>query len=134
MSIKIRRKPISKETRQKVYEKYHGHCAYCGKEITIGEMQVDHAIPFAGEIYGRDREKVRQMIDDNSINDFSNLMPACRACNFYKGIGDIEGFRNRIKNKLDHTCRCTFQARLAIQFGIIEYKHWDGKFYFEKQQ
>lgn len=51
-----------------------------------------------------------------------------------KSTGDKEEYRNRIKNQLDHTCRGTFQARLAIQFGIIEYHQWDGKFYFKKPQ
>ena len=128
-----KRKAITKETRQKVWEKYHGHCAYCGKEIAIGEMPVAHAVPYAGEWYGRDREKVRQMIDDNSINDFSNLMPACRSCNFYKGGWDIETMRQNIQGTLSHTCQSTFQTRLAIQYGMIEYHPWDGKFYFEKQ-
>lgn len=127
------RKPIKKEMRQRVWEKYNGHCAYCGKEIKYAEMQVDHAIPFAGEWYGRDTEKVRQMIEDNSINDFSNLMPACRACNFYKGGGDIESLRYSVLNQLSVSCRSTFQTRLAIQYGMIEYHPWDGKFYFEKQ-
>ena len=127
------RKPIKNEMRQRVWEKYNGHCAYCGKEIKYAEMQVDHAIPFAGEWYGRDTEKVRQMIEDNSINDFSNLMPACRACNFYKGGGDIESLRYSVLNQLSVSCRSTFQTRLAIQYGMIEYHPWDGKFYFEKQ-
>lgn len=128
----MKRKFISKKLRQSVFEKYKGHCAYCGKEIDIKDMQVDHAIAYAQSVYGRDWEKVSEMIFDGTINNVDNLMPACRACNYYKGVGDIEQFRNRIKNQLDHTCRGTFQARLAIQFGIIEYHEWDGKFYFEK--
>ena len=128
------RKPISKDMRKKVYEKYNGHCAYCGKEIKPEEMQVDHIIPLAHSIYGpRDNaEKVRKMFDDGSINEIDNLMPACRACNFYKGINNIEGLRRRIRGELEHTCRSSFQTRLAMQYGMITYKEWDGKFYFEK--
>jgi len=126
------RKPLSRALRCQVYDKYNGRCAYCGKEIDYGDMQVDHAIPLAGIWYGKDREKVANMIDDDSINNIENLMPSCRACNFYKGVGDIEQFRNRIKNQLSHTCIDTFQSRLAIQYGIITYHEWDGKFYFEK--
>ena len=128
----MKRKPIPKKTRQEVYEKYEGHCAYCGKEINIKDMQVDHAIPFAGEWYGRNRKEVADMIEDGSINDISNLMPACRSCNFYKGGGDIESFRYKIQVQLSVSCRSTFQTRLAIQYGMIEYHPWDGKFYFEK--
>lgn len=37
-----RRKSIPKKVRQKVYEKYDGHCAYCGKKLEYKDMQVDH--------------------------------------------------------------------------------------------
>lgn len=129
-----KRKPIPRVMRQKVYDKYHGHCAYCGKEIKIGDMQVDHIIPVMKSYYGTKEaaEKVRQMIADGSFNDVGNLMPSCRACNYYKSMGDIEQLRERILTELEHTCRSTFQTRLAMQYGMIEYKEWDGKFYFEK--
>ena len=126
------RKTFSKKTREAIYEKYGGCCAYCGKEISYKDMQVDHSIPFAGEWYGRDMDRVKKMIEDDSINGIENLMPACRSCNFYKGGGDIESFRYKIKTHLSHTCIDSFQARLAMQFGIITYHEWDGKFYFEK--
>ena len=29
---------FSKKTREEVYKKYDGHCAYCGKEIEIKEI------------------------------------------------------------------------------------------------
>lgn len=29
----LKRKAIAKKTREAVYNKYDGHCAYCGKEI-----------------------------------------------------------------------------------------------------
>lgn len=128
------RKPLLKALRQQVYNKYNGHCAYCGKEIKMSEMQVDHATAFAQQWYAKKEkcDEVKQMIADDSINNIDNLMPACRACNFYKGINDIDGLRRRILTDLEHTCRSTFQTRLAMQYGMIEYKPWDGKFYFEK--
>jgi len=128
------RRAIPKALRLKVYEKYNGHCAYCGKEMEYKDMQVDHIIPIAHAIYGpKDKaDMVRQMFEDGSINEIGNLMPACRSCNFYKGSYGIEGLRNRILEELDHTCRSTFQTRLAMQYGIIKYEPWDGKFYFEK--
>lgn len=127
------RKTFTKKDRQAVYEKYHGHCAYCGKEIALNEMQIDHIIPLANSIYGprEEAEKVRQMFEDGTIHGIDNLMPACRACNFYKGINDIEGFRQRILTELEHTCRSTFQTKLAMQYGMITYTPWNGKFYFE---
>jgi len=130
----VKRKPIPKGTRLLVYKKYDGHCAYCGKEIQMKDMQVDHIVPVMKSYYGakEEAEKVRKMISDGSFNEVGNLMPACRACNFYKSMNDIDGFRKRIQTQLEHTCRSTFQTKLAMQYGIIEYKPWDGKFYFER--
>ena len=127
------RKTFTKQERQKVYEKYGCRCAYCGKELDIKDMQIDHAHALAGRMYGtvNEREKVTEMIEDGSIHGMDNLMPACRACNFYKGTNDIEGFRQKILQELEHTCRDSFQTRLAMQYGMITYTPWNGKFYFE---
>lgn len=42
MSGQAKRKRITTTQRMKVWQKYNGHCAYCGCEITLEEMQVDH--------------------------------------------------------------------------------------------
>ena len=115
------RKTISKALRQQVFDKYAGHCAYCGTELSLCDMQVDHANSVSRAEYKGEEA-------DNSL---SNLMPACRACNFYKSVYTVEQFRNRIKEELAHTCIRTFQTRLAMQYGIISYHKWDGRFYFE---
>lgn len=40
----MRRKQLTKSERTAIYNKYSGHCAYCGKEIEYKDMQVDHLI------------------------------------------------------------------------------------------
>ena len=128
------RKPISKAIRQMVYDKYNGHCAYCGKGIAMKDMQIDHITPVMWAVYGtkKQRESIEQMVATGTMDSIDNDMPACRSCNYYKGMGDIESLRNRILTQLDHTCCSSFQVRLAMQYGMIEYKPWDGKFYFER--
>jgi len=34
-----------KQKRIEIYSKYNGRCAYCGEEIQLKDMQVDHIIP-----------------------------------------------------------------------------------------
>lgn len=116
------RKRIPKEIREQVYAKYGGHCAYCGSMIEYKDMQVDHLVSVFSALY--DKREV-----DNSL---SNLMPACRQCNHYKDTMNLEQFRKAIKETLSRTCINTYQARLAMKYGIIEHKAWDGLFYFEK--
>lgn len=120
---KTKRKTFSKKIRQQVFDKYGGHCAYCGcKFESTREMQIDH-------IKSMFVSKIRKEEVDDSLE---NLMPSCRQCNFYKSAKGIESFRKILKETLSQTCRKSFQVRLAMKFGILIYKEWDGKFYFER--
>ena len=49
MYIPPKRRTLTKREREEVLKKYDGHCAYCGAEITLKQMQVDHLIPM--ELY-----------------------------------------------------------------------------------
>ena len=110
--------------REEVYNKYNGHCAYCGCKLEMKDMQVDH-------INSKHTAKCKGKEVDNSLE---NLNPSCRQCNYYKGGSGIEGFRKKIAKDLSHTCTSSFQVRLAMKYGMIEYTPWDKKFYFEKVQ
>lgn len=117
----MKRKPISKIVRQHVYEKYNGHCAYCGCELDIKDMQVDHLDSvYRAECEGREV--------DNSIDNF---MPACRQCNFYKGTSTIYEFRKKITN-LKRTALIAFQVRLAQKYGIMRAQSYKGKVFVYK--
>ena len=76
---------FSKKTREAVYAKYDGHCAYCGRSIAIRDMQVDHFRPLRAWDGG-----------DAGSSDLSNLMPSCRMCNHYKRANSLETFRRYI--------------------------------------
>ena len=116
------RKAIPKQVRQQVYDKCNGHCAYCGCKLDIKDMQVDHIESvYRAEYNGKDA--------DDTIY---NYMPACRACNFYKGTFTLKQFRSHLLNTLSNTCRESFQTKLAMKYGMLTYQPWDGRFYFEK--
>lgn len=101
--------------REKVYDKYNGHCAYCGKETAIKDMQVDHVLP-----------KHQQ-----GTNDIENLFPSCRLCNHYKRSKNLEQYRNYIDTLIDRLLKI-YIVRVAISYGILQINPWDKKFYFEK--
>ena len=113
------------ELRHQIWKKYNGHCAYCGKQIEYKDMQVDHVIPQAMLIYEPDKYTQAQ------IYDISNLIPACKSCNHYKRSDDLEQFR-RLMLTLHERIICDYISRVAIDYGIIEVKPFEGKFYFEK--
>ena len=80
---------MNNKVRQLVLEKYGGHCAYCGKIISLKTIQVDHIVPLR-------RGDVQQQLDKYNIqkgaDDISNYNPSCRSCNFRKGVYSIEQF------------------------------------------
>lgn len=102
--------------RQKVYDKYSGHCAYCGKAINIKDMQVDHILPKR----------------NGGTDDIDNLNPSCRLCNHYKRAADIETFRNDLLGGLLDRLMKIYIFRVALDYGIISINGWGNKFYFEE--
>ena len=102
--------------RQKVYEKYNGHCAYCGKAIAIKDMQVDHILPKR----------------NGGTDDIDNLNPSCRLCNHYKRANSIECFRSFSLGGLIGRLMKIYIFRVALDYGMITINGWDKKFYFEK--
>ena len=119
--MRIGEKPIRKsfscKMREEVYAKCDGHCAYCGCEISMKEMQIDHLEPF----YNGGKDNIE------------NLMPSCRQCNFYKSAFYLITFRSEI-HKLLERCKKLFIVRLAIKYGILTVGNWDGMFYFERNK
>lgn len=112
------RKPISKETRQLVYNKCNGHCAYCGCELEYKDMQVDHVLA----------------VGRGGSNDINNLLPACRQCNYDKHEKTIEGFRKRISKELYKSLERVFVYRLAKKYNLVKEEPRVVKFYFEQLQ
>lgn len=112
---------MNKNKRIEVYNKYNGHCAYCGKEIKIKDMQVDHIFP-QHMCLGKWESK---------LTDMDNLTPACRRCNHYKREKTLEIFRQTMET-LHERVRKNYICKVAEDYGIIKIEPWDGKFYFEK--
>lgn len=121
--------------RQKVYEKYDKHCAYCGVLLMdIKDMQVDHKEPLR-RIFRYDSEK-RKYVDTNKMKfpqnqTFENCMPSCRVCNHYKSDMSLEQFRERMIT-IHERIKDRYIYKVAITYGIIVINPFDGKFYFEK--
>ena len=111
---------ISKETRRKVYEKYNGRCAYCGREIKYKDMQVDHFIAKRGW-------------NESGTDDISNLMPSCRMCNHYKRANPLELFRIYIQ-EIPRKLRQNYIYKVGVAYGNIIENEKPIEFYFEKAE
>lgn len=117
------RKRFTKAEREAVYQKTDGHCAYCGREITIREMQIDHVIP----IKFQDREQ-------RDLNAMDNLLPACRPCNKYKHTLTVDKFRFALQQEPGILRRDSVAYRNALRFGLIKETPKNIVFYFEREE
>ena len=116
--------------RQDVYEKYEGHCAYCGKEIDYKDMEIDHIFPQARNHWIARSNSEHKDIPKH-IDDFDNLNPACRVCNRFKGVCGIELFRKELQSQAERANRYSCNYRMAKKYGLIIEIDKEVKFYFE---
>ena len=111
------RKALSKDMRAQVYAMYGGHCAYCGKEIDIAEMQVDHV----------------QAVYLGGKDEPANYRPACRQCNFYKSTMSVEGLREQL-SLIHGRLEKLLTFRLALAHRLVRITGKPVKFYFEEHR
>jgi hypothetical protein len=116
----------TKIDRQQVYEKYNGHCAYCGVKIDIKQMQVDHIIP--KETFHHPKYNPGYY----NANDPRNLNPSCRSCNNYKSSLPMEEFRRYVGQQIEILRRDRPTFRMAERFGLIQCLPQKVVFHFEK--
>lgn len=110
----VRRKPTKAE-RIEVYAKCDGHCAYCGGEITISQMQVDHLWP----------------ISLGGIDTMINWNPSCRSCNHYKSSSPPYSFREMLEDMPRVLMRDSVTYKNAVRFGLVVPNPKSVVFYFE---
>ena len=111
---------FSKKVREAVYNKYSGHCAYCGREIAYKDMQVDHFIPKNGW-------------NERGTDDMVNLMPSCRMCNHYKRAHSLELFRQFIA-EIPKKLHQNYIYKIGVVYGNVIEDEKPIKFYFEQMK
>lgn len=112
---------MNKETRNEIYNKYGGHCAYCGRKIAYKDMQADHIWP----------KHMMRLIDAERMNSIEKFNPSCYRCNHYKRGESLEHFRQLLRT-LHERIRKIYICKVAEDYGIIKVEPWNGKFYFEQ--
>lgn len=111
---------FTKAERERVYQKYDGHCAYCGKKIEYKDMQVDHFKPLRA-----------WNAEDSGSNEMSNLMPSCRRCNHYKRANSLELFRRYIE-EIPRKLKDNYIYKVGLDYGLVAENFHKVEFYFEK--
>ena len=117
-----------KLNREEVYKKCFGKCGYCGNEITIKQMQVDHIIPI---FRGWKDEELERYNMTRGTDDFDNLLPTCVRCNKWKSSHTLEQFRKEIELQFERLKRDSPGYRLGLDYGLIQEFPKKVIFYFE---
>ncbi len=110
-----KRRKLTKEQREFVYNKFRGHCAYCGCKIDIKDMQVDHVAA----------------LERGGTDELDNMFPACRSCNHYKHTLTVEKFRSVLEHMPDVLMRDNVTYKNAVRFGLVIPNPQKITFYFE---
>lgn len=114
---------VAKIDRQAILTKTNGHCAYCGCELTLKTMQIDHVEPLI-------RYKGRN--EGWGTDTMDNMLPSCRSCNHYKATMNLEMFRRAIEAWPEVLLRDSVTYRNALRYGLVESKPRKVRFYFEQ--
>lgn len=107
---------IGQQTREKVFVKYKGHCAYCGCEIYLDTFTVDHIVPQCR----------------GGANNIKNYNPCCKRCNQLKSDHSLVTFRNIIKYKISEKHKEIKYLNGFCKFNYKTPEEIKVKFYFER--
>lgn len=111
----MRRKKLSVEDRKAIYQKCHGHCAYCGCNLSYEAMQIDHMIP----------------LRRGGADSMENMLPSCKSCNHYKATLTATEFKEYVSGIPDRLQKGSVPYRVGIRFGILTANN-QVAFYFEQ--
>ena len=128
---------FSKQQRQEIHSKFNGKCAYCGAEIPLKDMQVDHIIPqsfYLGHVKNKFRvPSFLSHLTENDLNHIDNLHPACRVCNKWKSAHDLELFRRELSEQVNRLNFYSTNYRIAKKYGQIQETVAPIRFFFENE-
>jgi len=105
-----------------IWDKTGGLCWYCGNEThPFRDFSIDHIRPLSKE----------------GDDDFDNLVPCCRSCNFSKSNRGLDYLRSKLaQSKLEipsftpEQCEFLKSHGIDIEVSLIE----DFKFFFEETE
>ena len=118
-----------KINRQEVYNKCDGHCAYCGKDITLKQMQVDHKEPLFRNSTDKELEWYKRT---RGTDEMDNLLPSCARCNRWKSTYTIEEFRKEISLQIQRLNNYSSNYRMVKDYNLIQETNNTVVFYYEK--
>ncbi len=122
------------ELRARIHAKFGGRCAYCGEEITVKKMQVDHFVPLhrGASDANLNLEWMGIKRIERGTDAEENLFPACGPCNRLKSSYALEEFRKLVDWNSESLRRYDCQYRHLLRFKRITETTEPVIFWFER--
>lgn len=135
-------KEIRQKIRQKIFNKFNGKCAYCGRNIhnnntnifkEISIMEIDHIIPKSRfeEIFKEKKNIPNFLKHIDNVEHIDNKFPSCASCNRHKSDFTLETFRDELSKQLTRAKKKSFNYRMALKYGQVKETPTKIIFYFE---
>ena len=116
--------------RESVFQKYDGHCAYCGKILNKSHFAIDHIEP---RFRAHSDTQLLQLNRIRGADSIENFNPSCMGCNSSKSTYTIEKWRSEINKKHERLLKFEPSYNLLFRLGMIEQTR-SCIFYFEKHK
>lgn len=113
-----------KDNRLVVLSKFNNKCAYCGCDLEIRTLCIDHLIP-------KRRGTYQTKFDSELVDCIENFMPCCKACNSSKGSMLLEVWREELYLKINRLLKHSSTYRAALKFNLVAPTNNPVIFYFE---
>lgn len=125
---------MTKKERQAIFDKFGGHCAYCGCPLQKG-WHADHVKPIRRRLtYDHSKQKAVYNGDCRypRRNCADNYFPACASCNINKHSMSVEDFRKLVGGFIKSLNRDSTQYRIAKRYGLLQEVEKPVVFFFEQ--
>ena len=124
---------LSKAQREQLKNKFGGHCAYCGCDLS-DKWHADHIEAVDRVLAWCPKRGVKSTGEMHKphLDTIENLNPSCVPCNINKHSMSLESWRKSIAHYRDvQLLRDSTHARHLHRFGLIEIKDKPVVFFFE---
>ena len=124
---------MNKKERRSVFDKFGGHCAYCGCKLPQG-WHKDHVKPIRRKLnYDTGKQKVLSTGKCRypKRECAENYFPACASCNINKHSLSVDDFRKLINGFITSLNRDSTQYRVARRYGLVQETEKPVVFFFE---